>query len=143
MQGLPPDLFSLSLLGKPVTGGGVGGGWGNWGGGTWRLQESLENVAMVTASSVRGAVARDTVKGGKKKKKIVCVLGGGMTCHSRLLALLSYFLCVRGFPFSPSRLALSPKPSHFRYIPSWRDKVSAHVCVLRVEGKAQISIGSK
>lgn len=76
MQGLQPDLFSLSLLGKPVTGGGVVGRWGNWGGGIWRLQESLENVAMVTASSVRGAVARDTVKGGKKKKKVVCVLGG-------------------------------------------------------------------
>lgn len=48
--------------------------------GTWRLQESLETVAKVTASSVRGAVARVTVKGGKKKRKTVRV-GGGMTCH--------------------------------------------------------------
>lgn len=45
----------------------------------WRI------VAMVTASSVRGAVARVTVKGGKKKKD--CVWGGVcVTYHSRLHA---------------------------------------------------------
>lgn len=43
---------------------------GQLGGG---LGESLENVAMATASSVRGAVARVTVKGGKKEKD--CVWG--------------------------------------------------------------------
>lgn len=39
------------------------------------MQESLEHVAMVTTSSVRGAVARVTVKGGKKKKRL-CIGGG-------------------------------------------------------------------
>lgn len=66
---------------------------------------------MVTASSVRGAVARVTVKGGKKKKKMVywcvCVCVCVMTYHSRLLAFLSFF-CYAGLSFSPSRPAHSP-----------------------------------
>lgn len=50
-----------------------------WGGGDLEAagKKDREQVAMVTASSVRGAVARVTGKMEKKDEG-----GGGVTCHS-------------------------------------------------------------
>lgn len=60
---------------------------------------------MVTASSVRGAVARVTVKGGKKKDCVYGVGGGVMTCHSMVAPSFPEFLLVcQGFPWLPPDL---------------------------------------